>query len=198
MSERSEAIKRSGMQASATDEWQTPESILRPVRDYFGGLIDLDPATTPDNPTGAHKFCVEPGTLPARTPGRDGEVSDPRHGVEDGLRFPWGRSRVFLNPPFRAIRDWAPKIGEECLKGCHLILVLPPTRCDTAYFQEWISNERLSAVLEVRGRVNFLLEGREAKNNVYPTLLRLYNGDRRRFTECFAHLGRVIWVERVT
>src|SRR6266567_3336565 len=62
------------------DEWYTPSEYVEVVRDVFGGVIDLDPAS-----------CIE----------AQATVQAKRYYTkeDDGLQQPW-RGRVFLNPPY--------------------------------------------------------------------------------------------------
>src|SRR5690348_16135896 len=64
---------------SSRADWQTPEWILERVRHVIGGQIELDPATTEDNPTKALRFYTA---------------------QENGLTQPWSASSIFLNPPW--------------------------------------------------------------------------------------------------
>lgn len=41
-------------------DWQTPDYLLQPVRDYFGGEVPFDAATAIDNPCGALEFAARP------------------------------------------------------------------------------------------------------------------------------------------
>ena len=151
--------------------WITPERILGPVREYFAPRgIELDPATEPNNPTGASQFFT------------------PR---EDGLSKRWA-GNVYLNPPYgREIREWAEKLHREAEAGAHVVALLPPTRTETQYWQDHILIPQLTGVCYVRKRVSFLrTDGTPAKNNTYSSILLVYNGDWRRLGECFGELGK--------
>lgn len=150
--------------------WITPERVLAPVRAYFGGSIDLDPATEPNNPTGARRFFTE---------------------ADDGLTRLW-QGDVFLNPPYgRELEHWASKIYFQAAVGTHLIALLPPTRTETAYWQQHIFNRHLSAVCFIRKRLAFLRpDGSKAGANVYSSALYLYNGKVQKFANHFSDLGK--------
>jgi len=154
----------------------TPESILEPVRKYFGGQIPLDPATQPSNPTKAKSFYTE---------------------ETDGLAHDWDAG-TFVNPPYgRIIKDWCVKIGNESLrKKDRSILALMPCgsgRPGTRYWQDYIFQEQLNAICYIRGRVKFLRgDGTVASSNTYPSHILGFNVDQKKFKECFGHLGTVM------
>ena len=154
----------------------TPESILAPVRQYFGRCIPLDPATTKNNPTKALKFFTA---------------------EDDGLQQAW-TADAFVNPPYgKIIREWCRKIDEEAQRGLSIIALLPcgSGRPGTRYWQDHILTCHLKTICYVRGRVAFLKpDGTPVANNTYPSHLLGFNVDRARFRECFGHLGKVLWV----
>lgn len=81
--------------SSARLDWRTPEPFLDLVRAV--GPIELDPATSPDNPTGARRYYAAPvrGTA-AYAPGYLGAC---------GLAGTWTRGPfdlAFTNPPYGA------------------------------------------------------------------------------------------------
>lgn len=73
------------------DRWQTPDHILDFVRDLFHGPIEMDPATSKDNPTRAEVFWT---------------IED------DGLVMPWGQNHVFCNPPFSKLKPFAERMSQ--------------------------------------------------------------------------------------
>jgi site-specific DNA-methyltransferase (adenine-specific) len=177
-------------------DYQTPESILEPVRKFFGGPIPLDPATTADNPTKASRFF---------TP------------TEDGLAQSWAGDGVFVNVPYgRSVKNWCQKIcleAEPCplqllkenglysgIAPVTIIALLPGgSRTETKYWQEFIFNPHLNVVCYIRRRVAFIRPstGLPAKSNTYGSALFGYNVNVNRFVETFKHLGRCIKMTRM-
>jgi hypothetical protein len=154
----------------------TPPYILEPVREYFGGHIDVDPATEDNNPTGARRAWFTE--------------------KEDGLRHAWCAfgKRVFVNPPYgRELRAWVGKISREAEYGTHIVALLPGQRFETGYWQEHVLEScHLTAVVFIRRRVAFLRpDGQKAKGNPYGSMLYVFNGDEERAARCFAGIGLV-------
>lgn len=164
--------------AQSTD-YITPESILVPVRAYFGGKIPLDPATIASNPTKAKRFF---------TP------------AEDGLSKGWSRKGNFLNPPYgKEIREWVAKVHEQAEKGRIIIALLPcGARFSTKYWQDTVLTEWLTASCFVRGRIAFLREdGSKATGNPYDSMIYGFNVRPHKFAVHFGHLGKVFKMENL-
>ncbi len=153
----------------------TPEKILEPVREYFGGAIPLDPATEKTNPTKALQFFT---------------IED------DGLKQQWNVP-TFVNPPFgKAIREFMKKIHDEAIRDkARPILALLPcgARFSTKYWQNDALIPQLNAICFVKGRVKFLRpDGTVAKQNTYDSQIYGYNVDTNLFKFCFKHIGRIL------
>ena len=110
----------------------TPDYILDPVRDMFGGTIGLDPCTEADNPTGADHFYCPP---------------------TDGATLPWDAETIFVNPPYGKARvgsvDAPP---DPSLTGAEVVLLMP-AHPDTRIFHEAL--ETAAFVVFIQGRVKF-------------------------------------------
>lgn len=117
--------------------WQTPDVVLERVRRV--GEIALDPATAPENPTGAKRYIT-----PQDSP--------------DGLAADWtaqaGGGLIFINPPYgRDLgRVWVPKIVEEAAKGARIISLVKAST-DTQWFKKLVARAVLVCFWE--GRLTF-------------------------------------------
>ena len=135
-----------------TDEWLTPPAII----DALGGAssFDLDP-------------CA-PIVRPWATAQRHLTV------VDNGLTQPWD-GRVYLNPPYSTavIGQWLARMADH---NRGVALIFARTETDAFFRNVW---ERASALLFMRGRINFhMVDGRRAKGNAgAPTVLCAYGAD---------------------
>lgn len=155
-------------------EYFTPERVLAPVRDYFGGTISLDPATDLLNPTRASYFFTK---------------------EKDGLGQDWTYyPSIFVNPPFGLVlKNWVKKIAEQAAEGCHIIALLPANRFETEYLQKHFMKPRLSALCFVRKRIAFENKTTGTKvSNPYGSVLYLFNGQAMRFGSSFHDLGKCL------
>jgi hypothetical protein len=110
----------------------TPAYVLEPVRAALGGVIGLDPCTTPDNPVKAERFTCPPA---------------------DGAAEPWDAETIFVNPPYSKARErWVRRCVEAGRAGSAVVLLMPAAT-DTRIFQAALASA--TAVVFVRGRVKF-------------------------------------------
>lgn len=110
----------------------TPPYVLEPVREALGGVIALDPCTTPENPCGAFDFYTPPA---------------------DGAEIRWIADSIFCNPPYGKARErWVRRCIEAGGGGARVVLLIPAAT-DTRIFQHALASA--SAVVFIRGRVKF-------------------------------------------
>ena len=178
------------VRVSLDNGWKTPPELLECVRAYFGGQIPFDPATTPDNPTGAREFC-------AGVPGRLFSQGTNLFARCNGLEVRWDltvanriRSGVFVNPPYgRELRAWLQKIADEAELGVEIVALLPCSRFEQLYFQEALAVA--NALCLVRGRVKFIsaLDGKPVGGNPYASMFVGWNVDYGRWARAFLPVG---------
>lgn len=96
---------------------------------------------------------------------------------DDGLKQPWnaGGGAVFCNPPYgKDICNWVRKAYEESQRGTTVVLLIP-SRTDTAYFHDYIYGK--AELRFVRGRLKFTDEsGMPGGSSPFPSLVVVYNG----------------------
>jgi len=119
-----------------SDLWQTPEKVLKVVRQL--GPIALDPCSARGNPTRALEFWY-------------------RHGISrNWFIFRWS-GLTFVNPPYSQIRKWIGKVILESQNGWQVkpleAVILVPARTDRPWFQSSLNTAQV--VTFVRGRLRF-------------------------------------------
>lgn len=152
--------------SSESEEWYTPNHILRRVVDVLGA-IDLDPCSNFSKSVPATRHFTK---------------------ADDGLSKTW-EGRVYMNPPYGdAISSWVQKLITEYGSGnVTEALALIPARVDTAWFKKFSE----CAVLFVWGRLKFS----ESENSApFPSAIVYLGNARHKFKEVFADLGKT-WVE---
>ena len=82
---------------------------------------------------------------------------------------------VFCNPPYgKDICNWVRKAYEESQRGTTVVLLIP-SRTDTAYFHDYIYGK--AELRFVRGRLKFTDEsGTPGGSSPFPSLVVIYNG----------------------
>ena len=161
----------SSAKTGGSDDWQTPECVLEPVRALFGGRIDLDPCTTDDNPTRARAWFTgdRPGPLTSYA----------------------GCGNVFVNPPYSEIHLWI----ERCKGGINRdqVVALVPSRTD----RPWFHNAHFNAVCFWKGqRLRFVdpLTGQPSKTGApFPSALLYWGRKPKEFCFHFGALGKVMF-----
>lgn len=117
--------------------FQTPPDVIERVRKV--GPIDLDPFTSPRNPSGAMHYCALEAGI-------------------DGLQQPWWEvvtddGLAFSNPPFGTfLKKAVAKFRAEARLGVQQV-TLTPCRTDTAWFNSLAAG--IDEGLFWRGRMTF-------------------------------------------
>jgi site-specific DNA-methyltransferase (adenine-specific) len=131
--------------SSRSEEWPTPQDFFAELDREFH--FTLDPCAARWNAKCTRFYTKE----------------------DDGLRQPWGRHRVFCNPPYgRAMRQWAEKCFRSAQAGA-LVVLLAHARTDTRWFHDWVYKK--AEIRFVRGRLKFG-DGRQAAS--FPSLVAIY------------------------
>lgn len=154
------------MFSSESNEYLTPPHIIDRALDFFGGQIDLDPASN------------EHSLVPAIT-AFDRKI--------DGLKQDWF-GRVWLNPPYG--REWLPKFIDKAIEefaegAADEILILVPARTDT----KWHRSLNFCDRCYLHGRLKFKSPGKKLTTAPFPSVI-FYLGDRNNdFADCWSEVG---------
>ena len=121
---------------SNRQNWETPMKVFTPLNDEFG--FTLDP-------------CAEPHTAKCE---KFFTVND------NGLYQSWEGETVFCNPPYGShLKKWIAKCVLESKKPGTTVVMLIPSRTDTAYFHDYIL-PHATDIRFLRGRIKFLMNGK--------------------------------------
>lgn len=133
--------------SSKNDSWTTPKDLFDKLNFLY--QFTLDAASSDDN-----CLCEKHYTL-----------------ENDGLEQSWEGERVFCNPPYSKIKDWARKFAEEGTKGNCLIVALVPARTDTRWWHEHAKTADL--IHYIKGRLKF---GNSPNSAPFPSALLFWFG----------------------
>lgn len=110
--------------------WETPQDFFDKLDSEFN--FDLDP-------------CASHMTAKCKTYFTEDD---------DGLVQSWAGHTVFCNPPYgRGIKRWIKKAYLESLEPNTVVVLLIPSRTDTAYWHDYVM--RAEEIRFVRGRLKF-------------------------------------------
>jgi hypothetical protein len=158
-----------------SDHFCTPPELLKPVYEFFGGGIDLDPCSN------------QYATVEAKT-----------KMVDSGLDIEW-EGNVYCNPPYSEKALWSRKATESYTK--HLfttqVLLLIPCNPSTKWWQEYLSVKSsvgAEAICFLNKRVRFWLDGKPAKHTArFDCNIAYYGRERENFETTFEKYG-AIWI----
>lgn len=137
-----------------SDEWETPQDFFDKLNEEFD--FDLDVCATKDSAKCAVYYGLDNGV--------------------DGLKaewgMPWGPAKVWCNPPYSNIKEWAKKCSEH--KGIAVLLV--PARTDTKWFHEYCYNKPCVEIRFIKGRLKF---GGSQNSAPFPSMVVIFHGDKK-------------------
>lgn len=170
--------------SSASDEWATPVSVLRPFVSELG-RIALDPCCAPHAHTSSER--------------RGSPLNARECWYSNGLDRSWvdavaevGGGWVWCNPPYgRALRDWAITCAEAAALGVELVACVP-ARTETAWWRTLtLAPDCLIGL--VRGRLSFESPEGLRSSAPFPSAL-VYHGRRpERFAAACARVPAALW-----
>jgi DNA N-6-adenine-methyltransferase (Dam) len=154
------------------DEWGTPPEIIEPVRAFYGGQINCDPATN----LVAQKIVRATIYYTKQ---------------QNGLEREW-RGNTFLNVPYSNLGPWVNKLISEHDAGhvTEAVCLVNSSAVGTEAFNLLLNAAAGACVL--RERIRFLLNG-EAQCRAMTGQVLFYLGPRfSEFTRAFRPLGSVV------
>ncbi len=135
---------------SKQDKWQTPPAVFEKLNEEFN--FTLDATAEPETALCDHYFTID----------------------DDALTQDWGNQTVYCNPPYSQLKDFAKKAQEEAQKGATVVMLVP-ARTDTKAFHDYFSH---GEVRLIKGRLKFLMEGKEQDAAPFPSMVCVMGKDR--------------------
>lgn len=160
-------------------DWNTPPKYITPIRQFFGGVIDLDPCSNRFSLVNASEEFLFP--------------------EKDGLAEPWLGNKIFINPPYgrnngKSLSDWFKKGLFEYKSGMEMIFLVP-VATNTRHFKEIIFKRFSSICFLSDTRLRFYNEGKEDKMGAPMACCLCYLGERKSdFNKIFSEYGKVFHI----
>ena len=130
------------MFSSKSNDWATPQHFFDKL-DRMYGPFTLAAAASEDNYKVKNHFTMS----------------------DNALDKDWSGNTVFVNPPYgRALKNWIRKAYEEGQKENTTVVMLIPSRTDTAYWHDYVMKS--DEISFVKGRIKF---GDESNSAPFPS-----------------------------
>lgn len=165
---------------SKNKDWGTPRKYVDAVKEVFGGVIHLDPCSSPFSIVGAVVEYVPP--------------------EHDGLTESWNFPTIYVNPPYgndvkrgTKISDWLRKC-EDANRSYHSeVIALVPVATNTGHWKEHVYGKATGICFLYDTRLRFLVDGRDEGKGAPMSCAMIYWGNRfERFFEVFIKYGAVV------
>ena len=132
-----------GLFTSNTPEWATPQGFFDKLDAEFH--FTIDPCSTHENAKCEKHFTIE----------------------DDGLAQNWGGQIVYCNPPYgKELPKWVKKCHDEAMFNNATVVMLIPSRTDTAWFHDYIYGK--AEIRFLRGRLKF---GKSKNSAPFPSMV---------------------------
>jgi len=160
--------KKQGITMDDSAEIYTSKHLIKKIRDYYGGYIELDPASC----ASANKV-VQAMQYYSRE--------------ENGLEKSWEANKIFINPPYGDMNLWTPKIINESKSLYEMkekeMFVLVPVR-EAKWYEQLLP--AATAALMPHKKTTFWTKDRDRVSIRDPIVL-MYFGPEDRLGELSAH-----------
>lgn len=165
---------------SQSQSWGSPHNYVEAIKDFFGGVIALDPCSNEHSIVNAQTEFL----LPDR----------------DGLHEEWNYPTVYMNPPYGADRERGTTI-KNWLEKCALshqeynaeILALVPVATNTAHWKQNVFGKAIAVCFLYDTRLKFLENGNGGGKGAPMACAMIYWGKNyERFYKIFIKYGAVV------
>lgn len=163
-----------------SQEWCTPPKYVDAIREFFDGVIHLDPCSNSHSIVFANVEYSLPET--------------------DGLRESWDFPTVFVNPPYgkdkirnTSIKDWLRKCYESHAVHKAEVLALVPVATNTSHWKKYVFGAAAAVSFLYDTRLKFLENGKGGGKGAPMSCAMVYWGGRyERFETMFIRFGAVV------
>lgn len=170
---------------SKKKDWGTPKKYVDAVKEVFGGVIHLDPCSSPHSIVGAVV-----------------EYMLPEH---DGLSESWNFPTIYVNPPYgndvergTRIVDWFRKCEEANRLYQSEVIALVPVATNTAHWKEYVYGKATGVCFLYDTRLRFLIDGKDEGKGAPMSCAMIYWGSNfQRFFDVFIKYGAVVNLENL-
>jgi hypothetical protein len=170
---------------SKKKDWGTPQKYVDAVKEVFGGVIHLDPCSSPHSIVGAVV-----------------EYMLPEH---DGLSASWNFPTIYVNPPYgkdvergTRISDWFRKCEEANRLYKSEVIALVPVATNTVHWKEYVYGKATGICFLYDTRLRFLIDGKDEGKGAPMSCAMIYWGRNfKRFFDVFIKYGAVVNLENL-
>jgi hypothetical protein len=168
-----------------SQDWGTPKKYVDAVKEFFGGMIHLDPCSNNDSIVNASV-----------------EYSLPRR---DGLRESWDFPTIYVNPPYgidrehgTTIKNWLRKCEEAHRLYQSEVIALVPVATNTGHWKKYVFGKATAICFLYDTRLRFLVNGEDGGKGAPMSCAMIYWGRNcDRFTQVFMRFGAVVNIENL-
>jgi len=170
---------------STKKDWGTPQKYVDAVKEVFGGIIHLDPCSSPFSIVGAVVEYMLPDY--------------------DGLSLFWNFPTIYVNPPYgndvkrgSKIIDWMRKCEEANRVFQSEVIALVPVASNTAHWKKYVYGKATGICFLYETRLRFLIDGKDEGKGAPMSCAMIYWGKNySRFFDVFIQYGAVVNIENL-
>ncbi|HAT13778.1 MAG: DNA N-6-adenine-methyltransferase [Microcoleus sp.] len=166
-------------------DWGTPQKYVDAVKEVFGGVIHLDPCSSPFSIVGAVVECRLP--------------------EYDGLSEFWTFPTIYVNPPYgndvkrgTKITDWFRKCEEANRVFQSEVIALVPVATNTGHWKKYVYGKATAICFLYDTRLRFLVDGKDEGKGAPMSCAMIYWGKNfQSFFDVFIKYGAVVNIENL-
>lgn len=167
-----------------SQDWCTPPKYVKAVKDFFGGVIHLDPCSNARSIVGA----VTEYMLPDK----------------NGLAASWNFPTIYVNPPYgldkerhTSIKDWLRRCADAYSEHDSEVLALIPVATNTKHWKEYIFTVANSICFLADTRLKFI-NGTHDKGAPMACAMVYWGKKASEFYSVFSQYGAVLELSNLT